>query len=463
MEMSPPILVADQNRTVHAFSSQWINLNDGSSVKAIVYNQWSIDYGWTEPVDILLSPIKEARITDAHLDQKGMMHVNFFGGDGTTANIYYSRAPVDSVDNAQAWSAPVIVGDNASDPENAVFIEDSRGYFYIIYSGRDAGNGLYVVNSQDDGDTWSDPTPIFLTSTDAPSIYQIHAVTGANGWIHVVWNVYSLAGQGRGIYYAQSADGDKWSEPLLLANAQDGLGTQTPNIIEYNGALFAVFNMPPKITMRRSMNNGVTWDDPVILFPRHVGVNGNLALVVDSADKLHLFFGQRITGNPDIHGLWHSIWINDTSRWTEPEAIVKGPQINDPISDKSFDPYDATAVLSRGNVLLVTWRTDPGNKGNGVWYSYKKLSPAQELDNGASLAIDYTEQVPLLTNTPSESNNLISVQQPTQLADLIPPEIFQSGPQYSLSASNSILFSLILVLIFLAFIVVYIKGNKKSS
>ena len=52
-----PILIADQNGTVHAFTSQWLG-EESLSTKAIVYNQWTIDAGWTMPVDILLSPQK---------------------------------------------------------------------------------------------------------------------------------------------------------------------------------------------------------------------------------------------------------------------------------------------------------------------------------------------------------------------------------------------------------------------
>ena len=76
--------------------------------------------------------------------------------------------------------------------------------------------------------------------------------------------------------------------------------------------------------MRRSTDNGVTWDDPVILFPRHIGVNGTPSLVIDSNDNLHIFFGQRIPGSPDIHGMWHSVCVDN--RWTEPDAVVKGPR-----------------------------------------------------------------------------------------------------------------------------------------
>ena len=63
-ETNTPILVADQNRTVHAFSSQWLDDDEDNAVRAIAYNQWTLEGGWTPPVDILLSPLKDdARLT----------------------------------------------------------------------------------------------------------------------------------------------------------------------------------------------------------------------------------------------------------------------------------------------------------------------------------------------------------------------------------------------------------------
>jgi hypothetical protein len=70
--------------------------------------------------------------------------------------------------------------------------------------------------------------------------------------------------------------------------------------------------------------------------------------------------------------MWHSRFINN--RWIEPESLIKGPRVVDRSGDKGFDPNFARAVVSQGNVILVTWRTDPGAGANGIWYSYKKIA-----------------------------------------------------------------------------------------
>ena len=411
-----PFLVADQNRTVHAFTDQWVTASDGSSKRVILYNQWTYENGWTTPVDILLSPVKEARVTAVHLDENGTFHIVFFGGDNTGADMYYSQAPAQYAAEANAWSTPEIIGENAGDPAVSSIFEDDNGKLYVLYNGRQQGIGLYLVSSNDGGSNWSNPSPIFYANSDEPNISQLKVVKGRAGWFHAIWAVYSKDGQGRGIYYSRSQNGDQWSEPQLLAESQEGLGTQTPTIIQYGETLISIFNLPPKIYMRRSIDDGLTWSDPSILFPRHVGVNGSISTVIDGNDTLHMFFGQRISGNPDIHGMWHSIWMDD--HWTEPEAVIRGPKVHDLEGSTSFDPYEANAVVSQGNDILVTWISDPGLKGNGVWYSYRILDAPEAPLNAIPTVVPQnatplpTSQLPIPSPQATETTVVTTTQNP---------------------------------------------------
>lgn len=363
-----PILVTDQNRTVHAFSSQWLGQDEDDAVRAIMYNQWTLEGGWTLPIDILLPPIKtEARIKGAFLDQSGIIHVAFFAGDEDEANIYYSRAPAVDAARAPAWSKPALVGEAAATPDVAALAGDDKGNLVILYGGEQQGWGLYAAYSADGGDTWTDPVPTFLTYEELFPFALIMS-PGQSGSIHVVWDVRDLGGNGRQINYAGlNLDDRQWSEPITLAKAETGYGVLFPTVVEYGDEVVVAYS---GVTIQRSRDGGRTWTEPVKPF-RHVGVNGIMSFVVDSKDDLHLLWAQRITGSPDIHGTWDSIWQD--GRWSEPEAIVSGPQVPDQLGDKAFDPFDVRAIVSQGNVLLATWRSDPGLKGNGVWYSYKRL------------------------------------------------------------------------------------------
>jgi hypothetical protein len=372
----PPILIADQNRTIHAFSSQWIQSPGQEAVRAVVYNSWTLENGWTSPVDILISPLKEARLTDVYLDQDGIFHLIFWGGDNTSADIYYSKVPAGLAGDAGSWSAPLIIGENAADPESAAILKDKQGILHVLYGGLDSGYGVYEITSPDNGDTWSSAAPVFFSSDQAPLIVGLHTIIDESGELHAIWNTRNLGGQGRGVYYSRLNEDGNWNDPTLIDQASEGYGINYPTIQSYQGSIFVVYLQTPKVMMRRSQDNGLSWGNPVTLFSRHVGVNGLPSMVVDSDDRLHLFFGQRIdptTKNPVIHGMWHSMWRDN--RWNEPEAVVKGLPVADPVGNTSFDPFEAHAVVSQGNVILVTWITDPGwpKKPNGVWYSYISL------------------------------------------------------------------------------------------
>lgn len=366
-DTNPPYLIADQNRTVHAFSSQWLGEEEGDPVKAILYNHWQPEQGWSTPIDILLSSSKEARILDVFLDQKGMLHLIFYGGDETDANIYYSQAPATMANLAPAWSPPVVVGGGANNPEAAALAGDDHGHLVIIYSGQADGWGLYTLYSMDDGASWTEATPTFLTYDEIfPVILKLYR--GQSGLLHAVWDLRNKSGQGRQIIYAHlDMTTWEWSKPAVLVEADTGYGVLVPTVIEYQNDIIVAYS---GVTMQRSSDGGQTWSDPISPF-RQVGVNGVMSFVVDSNNILHFLWAQRITGDPDIHGVWHSRW--EGGRWTEPVAVVSGPQIADLKGEQAFDPYEVHAVASQGNLLLATWRSDPGNHGNGVWYSYTRL------------------------------------------------------------------------------------------
>jgi hypothetical protein len=388
-DTQPPILVADRHRTVHAFFSQTLAQANGPDVRGIMYNQWSLGEGWTVPVNILLSPFKnDARVLDAYIDAADAAHLIFWGGDSTVANIYYSSAPLADAGSSRGWSEPALVTTNAGDPEAGGFDTSQTDGLEILFSGQQNGNGLYTTASSDQGHTWSKPALVTNTNDPNELVSGLKIFVGVSGRTTAIWNEANTAGQGRIVYFMQKGSADQtWSQPAMLAEATVGYGTNTPAVIEYHDTVFAFYNLGGTIWQRTSAD-GQTWSVPARIFARHVGVNGNLALVVDGNDQLLMFFGQRISGSPDIHGMWHSEWLQNN--WTEPEAVVSGPRQMSGMT--SFDPYGAEAAVSQGNVILVTWRTDPGNgpeNENGVWYSYAQLDAPE------------TAAIPTMTRQPT--------------------------------------------------------------
>jgi hypothetical protein len=464
-DTNPPVLIADKNKTVHAFTSQQVG--DTGKEIAVVYCQWTLDGGWTDPVDILLSPIKhEARLLSAFLDQAGMFHVIFFGGDNTEANIYYSKAPAVSAGQVYAWSTPTLIGEGALNPENGAISGDDKGNLVIVFSGVRDGNGLYAIYSNNSGVTWSNPVSIFLTNDDQFFPFDTRIYMGQSGQLYAVWSLYNQAGLGLSVYFSRcDLDQGKWSDPFQLASGA-GLGVGLPDVIVYQGnVVVTYYNSDANAQwMVQSSDRGQTWTEPARVAPDHIGRNGAISLVIDSDNVLHLLFGERIpgSGSPDIHGMWHVQMEN--SHFSDPAPVVSGPLITDSQGDKSFDPFGASAIIVQGNKLLVTWRTDPGpqSKSNGVWYSYTTL-------NAPELPISTLSAPPLtLNNNPTLtlSNNLPTPTQPDKVLSSYKNGNFENSiPGNNASLENPtfpLMIGLIPVAIFIffVFIIFYFRHHN---
>lgn len=388
-DADPPYLVADRNRTVHAFNAQVI---DGQAV--IVYSQWTLDRGWSVPVDILLLPTSYTAL-GAFLDRTGMIHLVFYAFETDSAIIYYSRALAVEAASARAWSPPIPVGEDAAIPASVALIGDDEGNLLVVYSGRREGLGLYAVHSPDAGNTWLQPATVFLTNSDTLWPFAIRMDLDNQGRLHIVWSVVNEDGLGEAVYYARlETNYMLWSAPLVLAELDKGdYSAHWPSIIACNGELFVVYQDSRLATrwFRRSSDSGHTWTDPVRPFD-HVGEYKHAVLLMDSNDTLYMILGNRI-GVPATHGMWYSVWQGD--RWSDLEAIVSGPASSVPGAE--FDPTAPQAVVSQGNVLLVTWITDMMAGRNGVWYSYTTLN-APELP---VMPLRTPAATPTLTSTPT--------------------------------------------------------------
>jgi hypothetical protein len=425
-DVLPPIMVADQNRTVHAFNGQF---DRDSGASAIYYRQWSLQRGWTRPNDIILPP-REGTITplDVYLDQNGVAHLIFFAGQsGVEGAIYYTRAPLALAAEARSWMRPVVLDNRAGPFPAAVLSSDGATRSSILYIGQSSGQGIYAIESSDLGETWSAPTTIYLINREGYSSNQVTSFYDHTGKLHAAWTIMDPTGLGEGVLYAGIAPNDEqWSRPFTLAErGPDDLATDAVSIVEYNGELIAMYldgSPPPAQHLRRSTDGGNTWSQPVRSF-RQAGGNGPAVMLEDSTGTLHIILASRIDAL-GIAGMWHGTWLG--GRWSELDMIsARTPQEAMAIGSyiETNQAHSPTAVMSQGNVILASW-----------WHNVRTPPPAGY--SYLSLGIPETPLVPL--PVPDEAPD----QEPltpgsTEVAAVTPVPAIAPLNQTSSSAPNS--------------------------
>lgn len=431
-----PFLIADRDRTVHAFASQWVE-NEGRR-RAIVYRQWSLLGGWTRPVDIILSPIGgDANFTWAFLDSADTMHLIFVATEAISrrTSVYYTSAPAYNAGWSPAWSSPVVVGTDALGLNSGAIIGDDQGNLVIIYSGNRDGSGVYFVHSDDSGKTWSMTQPLSLTYNGNLSTYSLRLAIGPEQTIRAAWNVVTNLGVDEALYFANfNTEASTWDPPLELErriDQPDYFGPSFPVIVDNGREIVVVYNSGNPFTGRPvgagrpvqrsliSLDGGVTWSEPLDPFPFHVGRSGEHTLVVDGNGTPHTLFIQRIESADEkgnyslIGGIWHSTFQNGA--WTNPGRFVT-----------LLAPHDVRAVVAQGNVLLAVWREDPGLGADGIWYSYSVLdAPELPVVPLATALLPVATQVIV---TPTIEFNTPEPTSRPELLDDAPPSNLGSNP-----------------------------------
>ena len=454
-----PYLLADQNRTVHAFASQ--RLSDQLADHAIVYRKWTLANGWTLPIDVIALPQGDAQIQGAFLDANGVIHIIFWGGSPRDAHIYYSYVFISDADRGPAWSPPVIIGEKAAGIGSAYLAGDGKGNLVVIYSGVRDGNGVYTTTSKDGGESWLKSQPLYLTYDDnlTPFSLRLFAYTGQ---IRATWNVVTNRGGDQSLHFA-NYDLEKavWSEPILLnAKIKDSdfnsFGPSFPAMVDNGDEIVIMYNNGnpfsgrpvdpgrPVQMVSTSSNNGDSWSVPVVPFYRHLGRSGEHALVLDSNHVAHALFVQRIESKVGgkyqvIGGMYHSAYEN--GQWSDPDRFVT-----------TYPAHDVRAVVSQGNVLLVIWRQDPGaEKLHGVWFSYRILDTPE-------LSVKTVPESTTLTSPTSTIETAI----PSVLPATPIPDVNLRHPLFlEASPGSGVAFS-VFVALFLLIVVVLIYASSRK-
>ncbi len=313
-QLSSPVLIADEEDRMHAFWSRADTSNPDGPGTAIYYARWE-DGQWSQPEMILTSPDGIADQPAAGIDDQDRLFVVWSGGlDG---EIYFSQAEASQAVIPSTWSAPVQLPALQKAGSSPNIIIDSEGVVNVVYAiPLNENRGIYLVRSEDRGQTWSDPILIFdAEEADWAMVGNPKLAMTGNGDLHILWTRYSLpSGPGPlSLMYASSRD--------------SGLTWSTPQIVEEKSVIWSQIAGTDEETLQRvwqeasstgatlwheqSLDGGESWfrTVPVSVFGDTVGTP---SLSWDSRGRLHLLLVIRSGENSFV--IQH--WLYDGEGWS---------------------------------------------------------------------------------------------------------------------------------------------------
>ena len=152
--------------------------------------------------------------------------------------------------------------------------------------------GIYLVQSGDGGQTWSEPKQIFdAVAAGWAMVDWPHLAITDNGQMHVLWTHYSLPnGEGPlALLYARSEDGGvTWSAPETVVEKTvgwsqiAGIGQNTVHRVGRRAVVVV-----PRYGTEQSLDGGISWQRtaPVSVFGETAGLP---SLTWDSTGQLQL-------------------------------------------------------------------------------------------------------------------------------------------------------------------------------
>lgn len=342
---------------------------------SLFYTRWDGE-GWSEPVDIQYNSTGNIEYPECVVDNLGTLHTVWVSSEGATAMLFYSRAPVEKAGITREWSQPVELASPILYSYYTVDIAvDIAGGLHILFAELGPGAGAYIINSFDNGNTWSAPIQLYSTFDergDQEGLSPLKLISDKEGRLHATWTRYDVTGNGRAIYYAQSRDqGKTWTDPFEVAVWQPGwyevdwlsvgiLGDEIHLVWEGSSNVAAQVE-------RISYDSGLTWSEPNYILPNLRGENGFADLVTDNADHLYMLIVKRGDSATLSHGIWYTSW--EKGHWQVP--ILLGTT-----DSNLYSEANQLAVQSQQSLVDLLRGTFTGN---GLRYQRYAIVNGNEL------------------------------------------------------------------------------------
>lgn len=357
------------------------------------------------------------------IDSKQRLHLVWSGG--AAGRPFYSRALVADANLSTGWSQPVSLPALTTVGASPSIVADPRGsILYVIYTiPYNEQRGVYLVRTNNDGDTWSEPMLVAdgaqqnWAVVDQPQL----ALDAQAEMLHAVWLQSTTSGSTgpRGIYYANSADGGKtWSAPLLVAQG----AVDAPRIVVSGRNTVALIwltardqvNAVPTLDVwfQISQDGGARWT-PASRAPGVEQVSGGSALVGDGAGQLYL--AALSQGSGGQANLLFSQW--DGRTWSKPDELNLG--------QPAAVGNTVIGSIAQGSTLHLTLRLyELKPNGSGAFETVAISRPVTQIQRAP---LPTFTPLPQPTQTPVLASTATPTPQPEAVSTLPPSNTSGAG------------------------------------
>ena len=274
--------VTDDAGNVHSIWIQSAYLPTDTFVPRIEYSRWN-GTEWTRPSPIITNLSGPPQQLALQIDSQQRLILSWVNQQ--TGELMFTWSSSERANIPLEWKRPVVLSSSSKLTNSPDILVDASDRIVIAYAVTlNEERGIYLIQSTDLGETWSEPVRIFdAVSENWEMVDQPKLALSQDGILHVLFMQYDLVGepQPAGLYYSQSADGGvTWSAPEIVTEQP----VQWSEIVTYPGTVHRVwqeFNrLGASTNHQASVDGGTTWNSPVRI-PADAAINSMPSISVD--------------------------------------------------------------------------------------------------------------------------------------------------------------------------------------
>lgn len=436
-------LVTDWENNIHALWTQAAASGTGPFEPRILYARWN-GTGWTSPAPVMTDLGGLPGDLSVTIDTQQRLLLTWVNKN--TGDLMFSWANSSRANIPSEWTVPLVVPSPSSVNSSPDILVDALNHVVIAYAVTlNEERGIYMVYSNDVGDTWSSPIQVFdavsagWEAADRPKL----SLTG-DGRLHVLFTRYSVLGgqTANGLFYSQSDNGGgTWSAPGIISEQTilwSGIaGTNAQEVHrlwqEKDRAATVAYH-------QLSRDGGATWESPVKISSVDAFVT-EPALTMTGSGNLH--FLQLVAADVPYFQEWG--WSGD--RW----RTLNIREIN--VKDHSV-PVSVNAGITSGGVLsafLLFERDDPIDGYTNQLMNTFRVLEAAESARFAPIAVLPSPETAPLPIVPIELQPTATSAPPLGIQEVPPP------------LNKNVLGLVLLGVVVVTLLIFTIPGRKKSG